>query len=230
MLGDGAMGGKVITHFSGKLPAGPRERFCALAELGYSPLFTLLQRHGDTVVRLRRPYVYPGLDALIADQPEGDAVVTDQPGLFIGVKTADCVPVLLWDEAAGVTAAVHAGWRGTALHIADKTVRVMRDEFGAREIRAAIGPCICQNCFVTRGEVPEAMTDMPQYITRIGDDQYLVDLPGINTALLREAGVLDVEAPSGCTVCGPERYWSHRKHGADRGLQVSLIGWGGMAT
>ncbi|MDR0325968.1 MAG: polyphenol oxidase family protein [Oscillospiraceae bacterium] len=217
----------MTVFFSQKLPDGHRERFAALAELGYTPLFTLHQRHSDTVIRLRKPYRFPGLDALIANQPEGDAVVTDQPGLFIGVKTADCVPILLWDETAGVIAAVHAGWRGTAVNIAGKTAHVMRDEFRAHSIRAAIGPCICQNCFTTRDDVPEAMPLLArEYILQTAPGRYQVDLPGINTALLRDAGVMDIQAPHGCTACDPERYWSHRKHGLARGLQVSLIGMG----
>ena len=216
----------IITHFSGKLPADARERYDALAGLGYAPLFTAYQQHGDNIIRLRKPYTYPGLDALIEDQPKGDAIVTDQPGLFVGVKTADCVPILLWDEAAGVLAAVHAGWRGTAVNIAGKTVRVMQREFGAHDIQAAIGPCICQNCFVTRSDVPEAITGQTGYITQIGDDQFQVDLRGINTALLQNAGVtINYQLSTiNCTCCDPEAYWSHRKHGSERGLQVSLIG------
>jgi YfiH family protein len=219
------MGGKVTVYFSQKLPADPRERYRALAERGYAPLFTLYQEHGDNIIRLRKPYVCPGFDALLAEQPRGDALITDQPGLYIGVKTADCVPLLLWDETAGVVAAVHAGWRGTALNIAGKAVHIMRDEFGARDIRAAIGPCICKHCFVTRGDVPEAMPVLARpYIERFAPGQYRVDLPEINAALLREADARDVIMPRSCTRCESETYWSHRRHGPARGLQVSLIG------
>jgi hypothetical protein len=216
----------ITTHFSKKLPAEPRERFVALEQQGYAPLFTLLQQHGDTIVRLRKPYTYPGLDALIANQPEGDAIVTNQPGLYIGVKTADCVPILLWDARAGVVAAVHAGWRGTALNIAGKTVGVMQNEFGAREIHAAIGPCICQRCFVTRSDVPESMPAFSgeYFVLCLAAGQFLVDLPAINTSLLQRAGVYSVSPPPACTCCSPDVYWSHRKHGTERGLQVSLIG------
>jgi len=199
-----------------------------LAELGYSPLFTLFQQHGDTIIRLRRPFVCPDFDTLIADQPNGDAIVTNQPGLFIGVKSADCVPVLMRDEKAGVVAAVHAGWRGTALEIAGKTAAVMREEFGAEEIHAAIGPCICEKCFVTKSDVPEAMPPWAAaYITQISPEQYTVDLPAINAEMLRNAGVLSIEMPPACTCCNPDVYWSHRAHGSERGLQVSLIGIGG---
>lgn len=219
----------ITTYFSKKLPPDPLERFSALEALGYAPLLTLCQQHGDTVIRLRKPYTYPGLDALIANQPEGDALITDQSGLYIGVKTADCVPILLHDEQAGVVAAVHAGWRGTALDIAGKTVRVMREEFGASEITARIGPCVCKHCYVTRGDVPEVMPQLAHtFIEQFEPDQYHVDLPAINAVLLRNAGVYDISTPTVCTACDPDIYWSHRRHGAKRGLQVSLIGIRGI--
>lgn len=199
-----------------------------LADAGYSPLFTLFQQHGDAIIRLRRPFVCPDFDTLIENQPNGDAVVTDRPGFFIGVKSADCVPVLMYDGKAGAVAAVHAGWRGTALEIAGKTAAVMREEFGAEEIRAAIGPCICRKCFVTKGDVPEAMPSLAgEFIERIAPDRYHVDLAGINAAMLRKNGVLSVEVPPACTCCNPGTYWSHRAHGSERGLQVSLIGISG---
>ncbi len=219
------MGGKISTYFSKKLPRDPRERYFALENLGYSPIFTLYQDHGDEIVCLRKPYAHPGLDALIENQPHGDALITDQPGLWIGVKTADCVPILLWDETAGVVAAVHAGWRGTAKNIAGKTARVMREDFSATRIHAAIGPCICAHCFETGEDVPDAMPpEAFDYVTMTAPGRFMVDLPGINAALLRQAGVLAVIMPEACTSCDHETYWSHRKHGQDRGLQVSLIG------
>jgi YfiH family protein len=210
--------------FSKKLPRDPRERFAALEAMGYAPVFTLYQEHGDTVVRLRKPFECPGADALIESQPHGDAIVTDQPGLCIGVKTADCVPVLLWDGTAGVAAAAHAGWRGTAKDIVGKTVRVMRGEFGARHISAAIGPCVCAHCYDTGSDVPEAMPpEAFDYITMTAPGRFTVDLPGINAALLRRAGVSEITMPKACTACRPDMYWSHRRHGNDRGLQVSVI-------
>lgn len=218
------MGGKIRIYFSKKLPRDPSERFFALEQLGYAPVFTLYQDHGDEIVRLKKPYTHPGLDALIENQPHGDALITDQLGLWIGVKTADCVPILLWDETAGVVAAAHAGWRGTAKNIAGKTARAMREDFSATRISAAIGPCICAHCFETGEDVPDAMPpEVFDYITMIAPGRFMVDLPGINAALLRQAGVLNVTMPEACTACDPKTYWSHRKHGQERGLQVSLI-------
>jgi copper oxidase (laccase) domain-containing protein len=69
--------------------------------------------------------------------------------------------------------------------------------------------------------MPESVKN---YIEQISEDQFLVDLPAINAELLREAGVRSVTPPPACTCCSPDTYWSHRKHGTNRGLQVSLIG------
>ena len=215
---------RITVHFSKKLPADPSERFAALASKGTAPLFTLLQKHGDTIVRLHEPYTCPDFDTLAANQPEGDAIVTNQPGLYVGVKTADCVPILLYNNANSVVAAVHAGWRGTALGIAAKTADVMREEFGAEDIRAIIGPCICPKCFVTRSDVPEAMPPWArECIEQIAPDQYQVDLIGINANIMYNAGVTLVEDFNVCTCCNPDVYWSHRAHGSERGLQVNCI-------
>ena len=218
---------KISAYFSKKLPKEPRERFLELEKLGYAPVYTLYQEHGDRVVCLDENYQYPGLEAFIEEQAHGDAVVARRPGLYIGVKTADCVPILLWDETAGVCAAVHAGWRGTALGVACKTAEVMQSRFQAApgRIQAAIGPCVCQKCFETHRDVPDAMPDWAGgCIAPLGGEKFLADLPAINRLWLERAGVTRVDMPKACTACSPELYWSHRRHGAERGLQVSLIG------
>jgi len=231
----------VQTYFSQKLPKVPQERFLALEKLGYAPVYTLWQEHGDNVVCLDGQYEHPGLDVFMEEQAHGDAVIVSRPGLYAGVKTADCVPILLWDETAGVCAAVHAGWRGTALGIVYKTAMLMRERFHAApgRLRAAIGPCICKDCFETHRDVPDAMPEWArgsgQWIRDSGQlgtgdaassrgAKYHVDLPGINRLWLERAGVGQVAMPEACTACQPEIYWSHRRHGKDRGLQVSLVG------
>ena len=216
----------VKTFFSKKLPADPLERFAALERAGYSPVYTVWQEHGTDAAVLRAPFVCPSPAELTANQPRADIIVTNQPGLWIGVKTADCVPVLLRDESAGVVAAVHAGWRGTALGIVKIAADIMAREFGASpaNMRAAMGPCICKACFETRGDVPAALPPgFSEHITDDGDGRFHVDLPGINAAMLKSVGVTDIAMPPACTCCDPETYWSHRKHGNDRGLQVSLV-------
>ena len=86
---------------------------------------------------------------------QGDALVTGTPGIIVGVRTADCVPVLLVDPVRRVVAAVHAGWRGTVQHIVTKTVGKMRSEHQVlpSDLLAVIGPCIGECCYEVGPEV-----------------------------------------------------------------------------
>ena len=116
------------------------------------------QVHGDTVRKVTRAD-HRGLKN--KDYPACDALITNDPGTALVVFTADCTPILLHDPVTGAVGAIHAGWRGTALDIAGKTVAAMASEFGCdpKNIRAAIGPNIGPCCFETDGDVPRAMLD-----------------------------------------------------------------------
>ena len=113
----------------------------------------LKQIHSDRIVRAEAP---------MNRACEGDALVTAKPGLWIRIRTADCVPVLLVDERLRVAAAAHCGWRGTALRLAASTVRQMGDEFGTRpaDLHAAIGPGIGLCCFEVGAEVASEFRDV----------------------------------------------------------------------
>jgi YfiH family protein len=145
------------------------------------------------------------------------------------VFTADCTPIFLWDSVTGAVGAVHAGWRGTAADIAGKTVRAMQSELGClpKNIRAAIGPNIGACCFETDADVPEAIIETfgkeaEQFICQNGD-KYHVDLKGVNSLSLRKSGVESIEISSDCTMCQPDRFWSHRITGTNRGSQGAVI-------
>lgn len=194
------------TFFSQKLPregwreGTPLQHVC-LAE----------QVHGDAI--------------LYADkrdtQSAGDALYTDIPGVIVGVKTADCVPILLTSSIA--VAAVHAGWRGTALRVAEKAARLLCERYALapEDIAAHIGPCICQNCYETGPEVAEALgPEAAEYIRRRGAKCF-PDLRAVNAHWLRGVGVRDIRVSPDCTRCQSDQYWSHRVHGAARGFQIS---------
>lgn len=161
--------------------------------------------------------------------PECDALITNQPGVGLVVFTADCTPILLWDEVTGAVGAVHAGWRGTAAALAEKTVKAMGNAYGCHpeNIRAAIGPNIAGCCFETDEDVPAAMIaalgqEAQQYIKKTGE-KYHVDLKGINAAFLRRAGVRNIVIGEECTCCQHNRFWSHRVTRGDRGSQGAII-------
>ena len=163
------------------------------------------------------------------DYPECDGLVTNTPGIALVVFTADCTPLLFHDPVTGAVGVAHAGWRGTAAAIGAKVVQAMVREFGVdpADIRAAIGPNIGFCHFETDADVPEAMRaafgpEVEPYIRRSGEKFYL-DLKAINALSLRRAGVNHIEISDDCTMCQPERFWSHRVTRGQRGSQGAVI-------
>jgi len=123
--------------------------FLAFAESrGLRPVI-MRQLHTDIVHRL---------DAAPEGKLEGDALLTNAPGLLLVIRTADCLPVLLFDEPNQAVAAVHCGWRGTERRILEKAVRAMGEAYGSKpeEMIAALGPCIGPACYEVGPEVRDA--------------------------------------------------------------------------
>jgi len=163
------------------------------------------------------------------DYPECDALVTNDPGVTLMIFTADCTPMLFHDPVTGAVGAAHAGWRGTAAQIGAKVVNAMAENFGCdpANIRAAIGPNIGLCHFETDADVPEAILasygeDAKQYIRPQGEKFYL-DLKAINALSLQKAGVNHIEISNDCTMCQPDRFWSHRYTRGIRGSQGAVI-------
>ena len=185
------------------------------------------QTHTNTVRVVDARNAGEGLDREV--EPECDALVTNTPGLVLAAFTADCTPILLHDPVTGAVGAVHAGWRGTVADIAGNAVRAMVRNYGARpeNIRAAIGPNIGACCFETHADVPDAVRaalgkEADAFIFSAGE-KFRVDLKGVNAALLRRTGVRSIEISCECTACRPDRFWSHRKAGNDRGSLAAVI-------
>jgi polyphenol oxidase len=151
---------------------------------------------------------------------EADALISRQLGVLVGVKTADCVPILLVDATTGVVAAIHAGWRGTAQKIAVSTVRqiVARWNCDPRNVRAAIGPSIGGCCYEVGPEVAYRLgisTPNPVH----------VDLAQINESQLRETGISDIWQSGECTFCAGHRFYSFRREREQAGRMLTFIGW-----
>ena len=155
------------------------------------------QVHGDRIAVIDRP------DLTREDMEGYDAFVCALPGVAIGVRTADCVPVLLHDPVRHVVAAVHSGWKGTVLKIARKTVRFMASEFGCRpaDLRAVIGPAIGPDSFQVGAEVVERFRDAGFPMASVwsfrgpGDGSPMsgghhIDLFRANAWILEECGIL----------------------------------------
>lgn len=164
---------------------------------------------------------------------EADGLITDVPGLMLMVFSADCIPVLLHDPVRRVVGACHAGWRGTALGIAAKTVKKMQSVYGCNpaDLLCAIGPGISQCCFETNGDVPEAMkhalgTTADRFIAAENSGKFHVDLKAINQHWLQLAGVPadQIAVSDACTACDEKTFFSHRRDGNARGSLSAVIG------
>ncbi|MBQ3356879.1 MAG: peptidoglycan editing factor PgeF [Oscillospiraceae bacterium] len=197
--------------------------------VGFRPEDTVFTRqiHSDLIDRVGREDCGRGLFRPV-DHP-CDGLVTNEPNVVLTVFSADCTPVLLYDPVVGAIGAVHAGWRGTAAQIAGKAARRMCEEFGCQpeHIRAAIGPCISQCCFETDADVPEAMRaafgDEANAAIRPVGQKYYVNLKELNALALRRAGVNQIDVAAECTACDPDRFWSHRRVGGERGSLAAMI-------
>jgi hypothetical protein len=150
---------------------------------------------------------------------EGDALVENAPGTVVAVRTADCIPILLVDERNRAVAAVHAGWRGTAAHIAHHAIAAMRERFGTRppDLHAAIGPGIGKCCY----EVG------PEVAAQFGEQgRAHIDLAASNRAQLIQAGVTPgrVYASNLCTMCRADEFHSFRRDREAAGRMHSFAG------
>lgn len=192
-------------------------------------LVTLRQVHGCRVVTAE-DLVAAGRTAPAATPPEADGVATAMRGVALGVVTADCVPVLLLARRAGIVAAVHAGWRGTAAGVLEATVLRLQERFAVEPsaLEACLGPAIGPCCYRVGPEVRNAFTRRTGGRTdsawRPAGTTLRLDLRCAAACLLREAGVAAIECVGPCTACTPV-FASYRRDGGSAGRQLSFIGW-----
>jgi len=166
-----------------------------------------------------------------------DGYVTNTSGVTLGIKTADCVPILMegLDECGNVLAvgAVHAGWRGTVGGIAAECVKTL-SAFGVKpeNVRAVIGPAICGECYSVREDFYSAVSaaigkeDTERFVTPAPEEGvWRCDLRDMNREFLERAGLKaeNIEVSTECTCCNPEKYFSHRYTGGKRGTMLSVI-------
>lgn len=162
---------------------------------------------------------------------ECDGFVTNIKGLPIMIYIADCVPVLMHDPAAGVIAAVHCGWKSSVQDILGATVEKMCS-LGAKpeSIRAAIGASIGKCCFECDDDVPAAVEkylggDTEGLLEKRENGKTHVDLRGANARRLMQLGIPaeNIDVSDECTMCLPEKYWSHRRTDGVRGSMAAAI-------
>ncbi|NIJ19879.1 hypothetical protein FHS95_001548 [Sphingomonas naasensis] len=201
------------------------------------------RRAGEAVIpgaRLVTPYQVhsPDAVAVIAPfeerlRPRADALVTDRPGLALGILTADCAPVLLADRAAGVVGAAHAGWKGAVAGVTDSTIALM-ESLGAQRARivAAVGPCIARASYEVDDGFFRGFVEVDPANERFFADgkpgHHQFDLEAYVAHRLAAAGVRTIETLGLDTYSDESRFYSFRRatHRGepDYGRQIAIIG------
>ena len=160
----------------------------------------------------------------------GDGLMTDEPGVLLGIQTADCLPVLIADTKRRAVAAFHAGWRGTLKGVVEQGVGSMREEFGSdpKDLMAAIGPGIGSCCFAVGAEVRKLFAARFSYAEElfIAGEALRMDLVEANRRQLLAAGLSPetIFAMRECTSCRTDRYFSYRAEGGKTGRMMAVIG------
>lgn len=205
-----------------------RRRFLSVFESDFR-LATVWQVHGDDI-----KLVADQADVETSDQ-KFDALISDLEGVLVGVKTADCVPVLVGDPKTGAFAAIHAGWRGTAQSIVSKAIDRMKAAFGtdAADLVCAIGPAACGRNYEIGQDVIDAFKEnfpsSEKYFAATRDGHALVDLHMANKDQLLEKGVPEssIFVSTLCTMERTDLFFSYRvekKKYGKTGRLLSVIG------
>lgn len=225
-VSQGAMAGLNVGIGSEDDPAAVEEnrRRATEAVLPGGALVTCYQIHSADCVTVSAP---------LAERPRADALVTNRPGLALGVLTADCAPVLLADAEAGVVGAAHAGWKGAIAGVTDATIAAM-EALGARRdrIAAAIGPCIARASYEVdaafRRRFEEDDPSNERFFADARDGHAQFDLEGYVMQRLALAGVRRIEALGFDTYADEARFYSYRRatHRGEPGYgrQIAIIG------
>ena len=188
-------------------------------------IVTMKQMHGDNIVQVQH--------SNIKETGEADGMLTRQCGVYLGVLTADCVPILFLAPREKLIAVVHAGWRGTLAGIAAKMVQLLLEEQSIlpSEIEVALGPSIDGCCYEIGRDVAEPLIEQwsdtaDSCIQRRESKKYL-DLRNLNMAILHRAGIpkSQIFRIGPCTSCAEDEFFSYRREKKQTGRQISFIGW-----
>ena len=206
---------------------GNRATFTRAFDLAPHQLLTVKQVHGDSILLLDRPN--PDLSHFLS--VEVDAIVTNQPGIMIGILTADCFPILIWHQKLKVAAAIHAGWRGAANGLIAKVVETIRYNFDCQttELKAAIGPGIGAHTYEVDRPVRDAFRQGSGFWNEISKETELghwkLDIPLSCQLQLEQVGLKpqNIDIAKECTCCHPELFFSHRRDNGLTGRQLAFI-------
>lgn len=248
---------KLLVHFSTTIEGGVSEGYYSSLNLGlYSGdkpenvcenrkrlsdqfgfdvdlLYTPYQTHEDKILVIDENFLSQSTNEKQQALNEIDAVVTDQKNIAIGISTADCVPILIYDPIKHVFAAIHAGWRGPVAKIVSKTILRMEKEYGSSPttLLVAIGPAISRKYFEVGNEVVEqfrvngfSINDISYMNNQTGKRH--IDLKLANKTLLSESGISadNIEVSEYCTYSDSDLFFSARRQTVYSGRMIT----GGM--
>jgi purine-nucleoside/S-methyl-5'-thioadenosine phosphorylase / adenosine deaminase len=185
---------------------------------------TMRQVHGDAIIDVN--------DGALKDAGEADAMAAGAAGIFLGVLTADCVPILFSVRGRKLAAVAHAGWRGSLAGIAAKMVRHLKECYGADPgaIEAALGPTIGPCCYEIGEDVSRPLMQkwgrVAEAALEARNGKQFLDLRELNRRVLEGVGVpssqIFIAGP--CTACAAEDFFSYRRDKKQTGRQLSFIG------
>jgi hypothetical protein len=205
-----SLNGGVGSHDAANKVAENRKRMATALKVSPDRFLTAYQIHSPDVVTVTEPWSS-------GDRPRADAMVTNQPGIALGISTADCGPVLFADAQARVIGAAHAGWRGALTGVLEATLAAMEKSGGKREhIAVALGPMIRQPNYEVGAEFISRFRDADQdnarfFVPGERDGHAMFDLAGYIAHRLRGAGISQIEDLGFCTYAEPERFYSYRR-------------------
>lgn len=188
------------------------------------------QTHQDKIYIIEQTFLNLSDQDKFNNLNEVDALITNQKNICIGITTADCVPLLIYDPLKKVLAAVHAGWKGTVLYIGAKTVKKMIGHFGCNpsDLLISIGPSISPEYFEVGEEVGEAFTNVGFNLSEISyrnlqTGKLHINLWEANRLPLLEIGVLprNIEVSQICTFSNPDQFFSARRQTIHSGRMVT---------
>jgi YfiH family protein len=205
-------------------------------DLGVPARYPAVRRHG-WLLSVKQVH---GTDTLVVDRPltdsdhfsgGWDALMTDQPGVTVAVRTADCVPVLVHDPCRRVVAAIHVGWRGAVAGIISKTIKLMATRFKSvpSDLRVSIGPSAGPCCYEVDDPVLDQLrTSLPDWESVVRDyrgDRARLDLKAMIRRQMERQGVVapSVSTVNLCTICHEQLFYSYRREGRVNGTMLSGI-------
>jgi len=194
------------------------------------------QVHSNHVFEVKEEHRGLGRKTRASAIQDTDALITNVPGVWLTSFYADCVPLYFWDPIKRAVGLAHAGWKGTVLEIAAKTIEKMGEAYGSMpgDIRTAIGPSIGACCYEVDDHVMQHVNDLAQTFTLSEQDppifiaksngKFMLDLKQFNRHIMIKAGILptNIECSTWCTSCQEEDFFSHRR---DQGRTGRMISW-----